>query len=72
MSVPKLLAEGPFVTDGGLETDLLFHQGFDLPEFAAFPAPLCCQPVVCGVLGPVVFRERWSGCSVGIAGPGSG
>ena len=26
-----------WVTDGGLETDLLFHQGFDLPEFAAFP-----------------------------------
>ena len=32
-----LLAQGQFVTDGGLETDLLFHQGFDLPEFAAFP-----------------------------------
>ena len=26
-----------FVTDGGLETDLIFHRGFDLPEFAAFP-----------------------------------
>ena len=26
-----------WVTDGGLETDLLFHRGFDLPEFAAFP-----------------------------------
>ena len=26
-----------WVTDGGLETDLLFHQGLDLPEFAAFP-----------------------------------
>lgn len=25
------------VTDGGLETDLLFHKGIDLPEFAAFP-----------------------------------
>src|SRR5690349_19140296 len=25
------------VTDGGLETDLIFHRGFDLPEFAAFP-----------------------------------
>ena len=37
MSVAPLLAEGPFVTDGGLETDLLFHHGFDLPEFAAFP-----------------------------------
>ena len=26
-----------FVTDGGLETDLIFHRGVDLPEFAAFP-----------------------------------
>src|SRR4051794_27570795 len=25
------------VTDGGLETDLIFHHGVDLPEFAAFP-----------------------------------
>lgn len=25
------------VTDGGLETDLIFHHGIDLPEFAAFP-----------------------------------
>jgi homocysteine S-methyltransferase len=26
-----------FLTDGGLETDLLFLQGIELPEFAAFP-----------------------------------
>ncbi len=26
-----------WVTDGGLETDLLFHRGLPLPEFAAFP-----------------------------------
>jgi S-methylmethionine-dependent homocysteine/selenocysteine methylase len=25
------------VTDGGLETTLVFHDGFDLPDFAAFP-----------------------------------
>ena len=25
------------VTDGGLETDLIFHHGVDLPAFAAFP-----------------------------------
>ncbi len=25
------------VTDGGLETDLIFHHGWDLPAFAAFP-----------------------------------
>jgi len=28
---------GPVVTDGGLETDLIFNHGFDLPDFAAFP-----------------------------------
>lgn len=27
----------PMVTDGGLETDLIFHHGVDLPEFAAYP-----------------------------------
>lgn len=26
-----------YVTDGGLETDLIFHHGQDLPVFAAFP-----------------------------------
>jgi len=30
-------ASGAFVTDGGLETDLIFHHGLDLPHFAAFP-----------------------------------
>ena len=25
------------ITDGGLETELIFHHGFDLPLFAAFP-----------------------------------
>jgi homocysteine S-methyltransferase len=27
---------GLFLTDGGLETTLIFHQGLELPEFAAF------------------------------------
>ncbi len=27
----------PYVTDGGLETDLIYNRGFDLDEFAAFP-----------------------------------
>ena len=26
-----------FVTDGGLETDLIFHHGVELPQFASFP-----------------------------------
>jgi S-methylmethionine-dependent homocysteine/selenocysteine methylase len=28
---------GVFLTDGGIETYLIFHDGFELPEFAAFP-----------------------------------
>src|SRR3954452_9492794 len=31
------LETGSWVTDGGLETDLIFNHGADLPEFAAFP-----------------------------------
>ena len=31
------LGGGLFLTDSGLETDLVFHAGFDLPHFAAFP-----------------------------------
>ena len=30
-------ATHPTVTDGGLETDLIFHAGVELPGFAAFP-----------------------------------
>ena len=26
----------PFLTDGGLETTLVFHDGYELPHFAAF------------------------------------
>ena len=25
-----------FLTDGGIETTLIFHEGIDLPEFASF------------------------------------
>ncbi len=37
MQNSNLLDSGRWVTDGGLETDLLFNRGIDLPEFAAFP-----------------------------------
>ncbi|RZI81015.1 MAG: homocysteine S-methyltransferase, partial [Microbacterium sp.] len=37
MSAPDLLADSAWVTDGGLETDLIFNHGIDLPEFASFP-----------------------------------
>jgi S-methylmethionine-dependent homocysteine/selenocysteine methylase len=30
------LSDDLFLTDGGIETTLIFHDGFDLPEFAAF------------------------------------
>ena len=30
------LDEHLFMTDGGLETTLVFHEGMDLPHFAAF------------------------------------
>lgn len=36
MSLPQLEGE-LFLTDGGLETTLVFHEGLDLPCFAAFP-----------------------------------
>jgi S-methylmethionine-dependent homocysteine/selenocysteine methylase len=34
--LPQLSSDRPFITDGGLETTLIFHQGLDLPDFAAF------------------------------------
>ncbi len=34
--LPQLHGER-FVTDGGMETDLIFHRGVELPHFAAFP-----------------------------------
>jgi S-methylmethionine-dependent homocysteine/selenocysteine methylase len=34
--LPQVAGE-VFITDGGLETALVFHHGFELPEFAAFP-----------------------------------
>src|SRR6476620_11841220 len=36
-SLPQLAGTGLFVTVGGLETELIFHHGLDLPCFAAFP-----------------------------------
>ena len=34
-ALPQLNGE-LFLTDGGIETTLIFHQGFELPYFAAF------------------------------------
>jgi len=35
--LPQTKGNGLFVTDGGLETELVFRDGIDLPSFAAFP-----------------------------------
>jgi len=35
--LPQINGNALFVTDGGLETELVFHDGIDLPCFAAFP-----------------------------------
>jgi S-methylmethionine-dependent homocysteine/selenocysteine methylase len=35
--LPQLAGERLFLTDGGLETTLIFLEGIELPEFAAFP-----------------------------------
>jgi S-methylmethionine-dependent homocysteine/selenocysteine methylase len=37
MTLPQLDRDRVFLTDGGLETSLIFHHGVDLPLFAAFP-----------------------------------
>jgi homocysteine S-methyltransferase len=34
--LPQLAGDRLFITDGGLETTLIFHLGLELPEFAAF------------------------------------
>jgi len=35
--LPQLDGDRIFLSDGGLETSLIYHGGFDLPSFAAFP-----------------------------------
>lgn len=37
MTLPQLTTDRPFIADGGLETTLVFLDGIDLPDFAAFP-----------------------------------
>jgi homocysteine S-methyltransferase len=34
-ALPQLTGR-PFLTDGGIETTLIFHEGLELPHFAAF------------------------------------
>jgi S-methylmethionine-dependent homocysteine/selenocysteine methylase len=37
VALPQLSGDQLFATDGGLETELVFHDGIELPCFAAFP-----------------------------------
>src|SRR3954452_14571151 len=36
-TLPQLQPDSLFLTDGGLETTLVFREGIELPDFAAFP-----------------------------------
>lgn len=53
MPINNLLDGGRWVTDGGLETDLLFNRGVDLPEFASFPLVMDEQ-------GSTVLRDYYA------------
>jgi homocysteine S-methyltransferase len=37
MALAQLTTDRPFLADGGLETELVYLEGIDLPEFASFP-----------------------------------
>ena len=36
-TLPQLTSDSVYLTDGGLETTLVFLDGMELPDFAAFP-----------------------------------
>lgn len=54
-----------YVTDGGLETDVIFNHGVDLPEFAAFP--LLERPD-----GRALLRDYYEGYATIAASTGAG
>jgi S-methylmethionine-dependent homocysteine/selenocysteine methylase len=37
MTISHLIADEPFIADGGLETVLVYLEGIELPDFASFP-----------------------------------
>lgn len=59
------LLDGDWVTDGGLETDLIFNHGVDLPEFAAFP-------LVENAGGAALLEDYYAGYAVIAAAAGAG
>src|SRR5512138_3602649 len=61
MTLPQLTDTRPFITDGGLETSLIFQAGVDLPDFAAFPLLESDEgrAVLAGYYGPyLAIAER--------------
>lgn len=50
------LGNGLFLSDGGLETTLIFHDGIELPDFAAFL-------LLSDATGHAARIERQSACS---------
>jgi S-methylmethionine-dependent homocysteine/selenocysteine methylase len=53
-SLPQLSGDRVFLTDGGLETTMIFHRGLDLPHFAAFT-------LLDSEQGRAALREYFSG-----------
>jgi hypothetical protein len=49
---------GLFLTDGGIETTLIFQDGFDLPFFAAFPLLRTGRPRSAAPLLPAPRLDR--------------
>ena len=62
---PVELLDGSWVTDDGLETDLIFNHGVDLPEFAAFP-------LVHNAEGRTLLGRYYAEYAVIAAGAGTG
>lgn len=54
------LGDRPFLTDGGLETTLIFQDGWDLPMFASFPM----LETERGLKALVDYYERYIGIAV--------
>ncbi|RDW84532.1 hypothetical protein BP6252_02122 [Coleophoma cylindrospora] len=47
-NLPQLHSRRPFLTEGGLETALVYQHGYDLPSFASWP--LLSSPAGCAIL----------------------
>jgi S-methylmethionine-dependent homocysteine/selenocysteine methylase len=62
---PSCLPAGGYVSDGGLETDLIFNRGIDLPEFASFP-------LIEDERGRELLRDYYDGYAAIARGAGAG